>query len=508
VPAPTSARYMVDNKKVSQAYLAFDLGAESGRALLGGLRNDRLELQEIHRFPNGPVRVGNSLHWDILRLWGEMKKGLALAYKETGASLVSLGVDAWGVDFGLLDKNDNLIGNPYHYRDQRTDGILETVSNHISLSQIYQQTGVQIMPINSLYQLYSMVISKSPQLAVAQTFLNIPDLFNFWFSGEKVSEYSIATTTQCYCPSTHAWAWDLLNKLQVPDYLFGRIVSPGTVLGKLRSALVDEIGGTELNVLAVASHDTQSAIAAIPSATQDYLYISSGTWSLIGIEVEQLIITEMSRMHQLTNEGGYGGKICFLKNIMGLWLLQECRREWARKGREYSYDELAQMAITATPLHCFINPTDPVFLTPGDMVARIQACCRTTAQPVPSGTAEVVRCILESLALEYRHALQQISELTGFSLPVIHITGGGSRNDLLNQFTANATGRAVIAGPVEATALGNILVQSIASGEIASLAEGRALVRRSVEMHKFEPAGAASWEQAYNQYLKLRQNYE
>jgi rhamnulokinase len=309
-----------------RSFLAIDLGAESGRAVLGRLNRDRIVLKELHRFPNRPVRLGDSLYWDVLYLWREMKHGLELASREAGASLVSLGVDTWGVDFGLLDAEDNLIGNPFHYRDRRTEGIPERVSVSISPAEIYRQTGIQSMAINSLYQLVSMALGGSPQLAAASTFLNMPDLFNFWFTGVKVSEYTIATTTQCYSPVTGDWAWDLLRRLEIPTYIFGDIVPPGTLLGKIRSSIADEIGLENVNVATVASHDTQSAIAAIPVETDDYVYISSGTWSLIGIEVEQPIISEASQKYDLTNEGGYDGKFCLLKNIMGLWLLQECRR--------------------------------------------------------------------------------------------------------------------------------------------------------------------------------------
>jgi rhamnulokinase len=490
--------------KESPAYLAFDLGAESGRAVLGRLKEDRVELQELHRFPNGPVRVGDSLHWDILRLWEEMKKGLGLAVQAAGDPLISLGVDAWGVDFGLLDRNDTLLGNPYHYRDQRTEGILARVSSHISQAELYRKTGNQNMAINSLFQLYSMVLAESPQLEVAQTFLTIPDLFNFWFSGEKACEYSISTTTECYCPNSGEWAWGILEKLSIPKHLFGKILPSGTCLGKIRPSILNGAGLTIPNVIAVASHDTQSAIAAVPAATEDYLYISSGTWSLIGVELDHPLISEKSQSYQLTNEGGYGGKTCFLKNMPGLWLLQECRREWARAGAEYSYDDLSRMAASAPSLRSFIDPTQPLFLAPGDMVVRIRSFCQRTGQPEPENPAEVVRCILESLALEYRHVLEQIKELTGFSLPVIHVIGGGSRNEVLSQFTANACGRPVTAGPAEATALGNILVQSIAAGQVDSLTDARALVRRSVETREYEPADAGLWAEAYDRYMKLR----
>jgi len=490
--------------KTCLAYLAFDLGAESGRAVLGRLRNDRIELQEIYRFSNGPVRVGDSLYWDVLRLWNEMTRGLSLAVREVGHSLVSLGVDTWGVDFGLLDIHDRLIGNPFHYRDRRTEGMPDSVSKQIPLAKVYQQTGIQPMAINSLYQLLAMAIEDSPQLAAARTFLNMPDLLNFWFSGVKASEYTIATTTQCYCPSNQNWAWDLLRSTEIPPYIFGHIVPPGAELGKIRPGIAEESGSASLNIIAVASHDTQAAIAAIPVETEDYIYLSSGTWSLMGIEVEKPLITEKSRALGFSNEGGYGGKFCLLKNITGLWLLQECRREWASAGWDYTYEDLTHMAASAASFRSFIVPTDAVFLSPGKMTNRIQTYCRSTDQPIPEQPAEFVRCILESLALEYRHCTEQICELTGRTLPVIHVIGGGAKNELLNQFTANASGRRVISGPAEATALGNILVQSITSGELRSLAEARSLSSHSTETHEFTPCDTTLWDQAYERSLHWR----
>ncbi len=485
------------------AFLAFDLGAESGRVVLGRLRSGRLELQEIHRFPNEPLQVNDSFQWDVRRLWAEMKHGLAFAVKEAGDALVSLGVDTWGVDFSLLDATDSLLGNPFHYRDRRTEGMVEAACRILPRSEIYNQTGVQIMPINSLYQLLSMVKSGSTQLAEACTFLNVPDLFNFWFSGVKVSEFTIASTTQCYDPRTNNWTLGMLKKLGIPNTIFREIVPPGTVLGNLRAEVAEEIGVNGIKVVAVASHDTQSAIAAVPATTDDYLYISSGTWSLMGTEVVQPVINHESLNYNLTNEGGYGGKYCLLKNIVGLWILQECRRAWAERGQQYSYDDLTQLAASAPSLSTFIDPTDSRFLPPGDMPGRIQAFCNDTGQPVPETHARIVRCILESLAMEYRRVADQMANLLGRAFPVIHIIGGGSRNSLLNRFTANATGRTVFAGPIEATAIGNILVQAIASGQIGSLSEARTLTRKSFDVKIFEPNSRAGWDQAYQGYLNL-----
>lgn len=492
------------NLKESPAFLAFDLGAESGRAVLGRLAGGRLELKEIHRFPNVPLEAQGSLQWDVQGLWTEMKHGLALAVREAGDTLVSLGVDTWGVDFALLDRAGSLLGNPFHYRDRRTEGMVEAACSILPRSEIFAQTGIQIMPINSLYQLLALINTGSTQLAEAHTFLNMPDLFNYWFSGVKASEFTIATTTQCYDPHTNHWALALLERMGIPTHIFGEIVLPGTLLGNLNADIAKEIGRDNLKVVTVASHDTQSAIAAVPAATEDYLYLSSGTWSVMGTEILQPVINPESLDSNMTNEGGYGGKFCLLKNIIGLWILQECRRLWAENGRQYSYDDLTRLAEFAPSHRSFINPADPRFLSPGDMVARIQAFCRATGQLIPETQPEIVRCILESLALEYHQVADQISNLLGRALPVIHIIGGGSRNALLNQFTANATGRTVIAGPVEATATGNILVQAIAAGEIHSLPEGRLMVSHSFNGSEFEPCSVSLWDEAYQRYIKIK----
>jgi rhamnulokinase len=487
-------------------FLAIDLGAESGRVILGALQENRLQLQEVLRFENRPVRVGDSLYWDVLRLWTEIQHGLVLACRQAGDSLVSLGVDTWGVDFALLGADDELLGNPVHYRDRRTDGMLEQAYSLVPREEIYRQTGIQFMQINSLYQLLAMSRVGSPILEAARAFLNMPDLFNFWLSGEKASEFTIATTTQCYNPLDRDWAHSLLASLGLPSQIFGQIVPPGTVLGVLRPTLAADINCNPVKVIAAAGHDTACAVAAVPASSLDYIHLSSGTWSLIGIESPQPIINQESLAFNLTNEGGVNGTFRVLKNIMGMWLLQECRRAWALQGQSYSYAELTQMAAQAPPLQSFVRPSDPRFLHPGDaqsgtMVARIQAFCLETGQPIPRSIGEVTRCILESLALEYRRTVEQLDAITARQLPVIHIIGGGSRNQLLNQMTADATGRVVVSGPVEATAMGNILLQAIATGHLASLEEARYLVRGSGEITAWEPSGASGWDDAYARYL-------
>jgi len=485
------------------SYAAFDLGAESGRVMLGRFTGNSLKLREIRRFPNGGVRLGESLHWDVLRLWSEIKIGLMQAGEQAG-SLRSIGLDTWGVDFGLLDSNDNLIGNPHTYRDARTNGMLATVFKKVPRNEVYAQTGIQLMQINSLYQLFAMKQANEPALSIAKTFLNMPDLFNFFLTGVKASEFTISTTTQCYNPVGRGWATDLLSDLKIPTHIFGEIVNPGTVLGSLRTSLADELGLRDISVIASAGHDTASAIAAVPAYTSDYIFLSSGTWSLMGVELDEPIITAESLNDEMTNEGGVGNKIRFLKNITGLWLVQECRRRWAQQGEELSYAELTDMATGASAFGPLVVPGVANFLAPDDMPTTIQSYCRQTGQAVPEDKGAIVRCALESLAMEYRWVVEQIDHLTGKHHPVLHIIGGGTQNKLLNQFAASATGRTVIAGPVEATAIGNILVQAIAMGEISSLVEGRAIVRNSFEVETYEPQNTAAWDDAYARYLELK----
>ena len=484
-------------------FLAFDLGAESGRAVVGRLEGQKLSLEEVHRFANGPVRVLDSLHWDVLGLWREILHGLGLAQRAWGKELASTGLDTWGVDYGLLAADDTLLGQPYHYRDRRTDGMMEEAFRRVPRAEIYAQTGIQFMQLNTLYQLLAMARAGSPVLAVAETLLNMPDLFNFWLSGNKASEYTIATTTQCYDTRADRWATRLLESLGLPTRIFGQVVRPGTVLGPLRATVAEETGAAGLPVVAVGGHDTASAVAAVPASGRDYIYLSSGTWSLMGVEVERPVINEKTLAYDLTNEGGVCGTIRLLKNIMGLWLVQECRREWARQGDALSYDELTRLAAEAPAFGPIVAPGDARFLPPGDMPGRIQAFCRETGQRVPQTRGEIVRTALESLALEYRRVAGMLEEVVGRRLGVLHVVGGGAQNRMLNQLAADATGRPVVAGPVEATAIGNVLVQALAVGRIGSLAEGRALVRGSFQVTTYEPRETAAWDAAYERYLKL-----
>lgn len=486
-----------------QSFLAIDLGAESGRAVIGHIGDD-MTLNEIHRFPNGPVRVANHIYWDVLRLWSEIQNSIRIAAGSTGDSLLGIGLDTWGVDFSLLDSSDRLIGNPFHYRDARTNGMIEAACQIVPREEIYDQTGIQFMQLNTLFQLFAMRQENDPTLQIANTLLTMPDIFNFWLTGRKASEFTISTTTQCYNPRKKHWAFELLDALDIPQSIFQSIVQSGTVLDHLRPSLAEEASCKCVPVIAVGCHDTASAVAAVPTKENDFIYISSGTWSLIGIESHEPIINEQSMNYDLTNEGGVSDTICILKNIMGMWLLQECRRQWAKAGKNYSYEDLTNLATEASALKSLIFVGDNRFLAPVNMVECIQTFCFEMRQSVPQTDGEIVRCILESLAFEYRWGTEKLRELSGRSLPVIHIVGGGSRNALLNQFTADATGCEVIAGPVEATAIGNVLVQAISLGQLSSLKEGRSLVRSSFNITTYQPLECSIWDEVYSRYLSLR----
>ncbi|MBI5030505.1 MAG: rhamnulokinase [Chloroflexi bacterium] len=480
--------------------LAVDLGAESGRAMLGRFDGERLTLSEIHRFANGGVRVRDSLHWDVLRLWNEIKHGLALA---AAHDIQSVGLDAWGVDYGLLDRDDELIGNPFHYRDARTDGMLEQACSLIPREEIFEQTGIQFMPINTLYQLVAMRRANSAALDSAAALLMMPDLFNFWLTGRRASEMTIASTSQCYNPRDNRWAFPLLERLDIPARMFQEIIPPATVLEKLTPSVAKDADLQNVCVIAPACHDTAAAIAAVPASSSDYAYISSGTWSLMGVEINSPIISPASLANNFTNEGGVAGTFRFLKNIMGLWLIQECRRAWTRNGAEFSYDEITQSVASARPFVALIDPDDARFLHPDDMPAQIQAYCAATQQTIPTTHGEIARCIFESLALKYRWTLERIEEILGRKLSAIHIVGGGTRNELLCQFTADATARPVIAGPVEATAIGNALMQAVALKHLASVADARQVVRQSFALKTYKPRDTAQWDDAYARFSNL-----
>lgn len=484
-------------------FLAFDLGAESGRALVGLLDDSTLTLEEAHRFPNEAVWVGESLHWDTLRQFHEMKLGLRAVVQSHGSDLAGIGVDTWGVDFGLLDRNGELLGNPYHYRDERTEGMLEEAFKRVPRREIYERTGIQFMRLNTLYQLLAMALKKSPQFDVAERLLMTPDLLNYWFTGEKISEYTIATTSQCYDPREGDWAWSILEKLGIPTRMFSGVVPPGTVMGPLRDSVANEVGIGKVSVIAPATHDTGSAVAAVPASNKDCAYISCGTWALIGTELDEPLINDSALEQNFTNEGGVYGSIRFLKNIGGLWLAQECRRQWAKEGESLSYAELTEMAAAEEPFAHIVDSDSSVFLAPGDMPSRIVQFCKESGQDAPQSKGAIIRCALDSVALKYRYVLECLEGLVGRRLDPVHIVGGGTQNRLLCRLTADATRRTVIAGPIEATAIGNILVQAIAAGAIGSLAEGREIVRRSFPMALYEPQDEGRIDEVWPKFLRI-----
>jgi len=465
-------------------YLAVDLGAESGRVMLGSLNGERLALEELHRFPNQPVQLPAGLYWDAFRLFHEIVEGLRAAGQR---KLVpkGIGVDTWGVDFGLVGSDGSLVGNPRHYRDERNIGVPERLFERVPRAEVFDRTGIQIMAINSLYQLYSMRLADSPALAAADHLLFMPDLLSYWLSGAQRSEITIASTSQFYNPKTRRFETELFERLGMPAKILAELIEPGEQLGTLLPHVAQASGLGAVPVYATAGHDTASAVAAVPGHGDDWCYISSGTWSLMGVELPHPVIDERCFQLNFTNEAGFGGRTRLLKNIAGLWILQECRRAWMAQGETFSYQELVSMAEECGPAAGTIDPDD--FLQPGDMPARIAAWCTTHSLQAPRTKGETCRLILESLAHRYHQVLQGLESLTGHKINTIHIVGGGSRNRLLNQLVASATGCRVVAGPVEATAAGNVLVQAMGAREVSDLDAAREIVRKSFEIEAFEP---------------------
>jgi rhamnulokinase len=482
--------------------LAADLGAESGRVMAGGFDGSRLTLSEAHRFDSRPVPLPDGLHTDVLRIFAEILGGLAAAAR-SGGELAGVGVDTWGVDFALLDGDGRLLGNPYHYRDCLGSGILERTLARVPRAEIFAATGIQLMELNTLFQLALLQERGAAELAAARRLLMMPDLFSYWLGGRPVSEYTIATTSQCYDTRAGDWARGLLERLSLPTAIFGEVVPPGTVLGRLRKDVAEETGAGPLPVIAVGGHDTALAVAAVPARGGDFAYVSSGTWSLLGAEIDAPCIGEASLAANFTNEGGVGGTIRFLKNLCGLWLVQESRRAWAKGGKADSYDNLATMAAAAPGFRSLVDVDAPDFAAPGDMPSRLQAFCRRTGQPVPETKGEIVRCALDSLALKYRYVLGTLERILGRRLAPLHVVGGGARNRLLCQLAADATGRTVVAGPVEATAAGNVAMQVMALGELGSLADARDVVRRSFGIETHEPRAGAAVEDAYARLVRM-----
>ena len=487
-------------------YLAVDLGAESGRTMVGTFEGNRLSLTETHRFPNGPVRLPDGMHWDVLRLWSEIKTGIGISAAKLDKNIKSIGIDTWGVDFALLDRQGALLANPFHYRDERTDGMLEEAFRRMPRAEIFSNTGIQFMQLNALYQLLAMSLGNSPLFEVARTFLTIPDLFNYWLSGEITNEFTNATTTQCFDPRKRDWATPVLAAMNIPTKMFGLITESGTALGTVLPHVAAEIGAGDIQVVLPACHDTGSAVVAVPAQNQDFAWISSGTWSIMGAEVHEPSVSDKALEYNFTNEGGVFGTWRLSKNIMGLWLIQECKRTWAGRGENLSYDEMTRLAAEARPFLAVIDADDSRFFHAGDMPDRIQKFCVETNQTVPQTKGEILRVALEGIALKYRWVLERLEELTGKHLDPIHIIGGGTKNRLLNQLAADATCRPVVAGPVEATALGNILMQAVGMKHLGSLADAREVVRLSFQPEIYEPKQASEWEEAYSRLEKVMNN--
>ena len=478
----------------NQVYLAIDIGAESGRVMAGSWNGSQIRLEELHRFSNGPVQVAETLRWDVLRLWSEIQNGLGIAAKHFGDKIVSVGVDTWGVDFVLLTKNGEMLGQPYHYRDRRVTGMFAQAFARVPRAEIFAHTGLQFMEINTLYQLLALQQGNPDLLAAADHLLMMPEFFHWCLCRSRVAEFTNASTTQCLNPVRRDWALDLLRKLDLPTKIFPQVVPPGTALGALRESVAARTGLGRIQIVAPPTHDTASAVAAILTANTgrtDWAYISSGTWSLMGVETQNAVLSPRVLELNLTNEGGIDGTFRLLKNITGLWLVQQCKKAFEARGLRLDYGEMARLAEEAPKPVGIIDPDDPSLANPPDMVQAIQEYCRNHNQPVPVGEGAVVRCALESLAAKYARVLAALEEVAGNRINVIHIVGGGSRNQLLNQLTANRCGRRVIAGPVETTALGNVLAQVRAAGELKSLAEMREVVRAAGDLQVFEPATAA-----------------
>lgn len=494
---------MAENDKV---FLAADLGASSGRVVAGLFDGARLRLEQVHRFENGPVDVGGRMHWDLLAQWSHIQQGLQAAAGRYGDRAVSVGVDTWGVDFGLLGKGDELLGNPYHYRDSRTAGMFEKAFSIVSREEIFAETGLQFMELNTLYQMLAMAQQKSPLLDIAENLLLMPDLFHWLLTGEKANEFTDVSTTQMYNPITRQWATGMLDRLGIPTHFLGEIVPPGTRLGPLRASVAEATGLRDVQVVLPGTHDTASAVMAVPvggDAGSDWCYISSGTWSLMGVESPEPVINDRSGALNFTNEGGVDDTIRLLKNIAGLWLVQECRRIWKQNGREFSWDQLVEKAEQAAPLVALIDPDDGSFVAPKDMPSAIHDYCRRNGQAPPESEGAMIRTVLESLALRYRMVLGWLRELTGAPIQTIHIVGGGTQNRLLCQMAADACNCRVVTGPVEATAIGNVMMQAVSAGDVGSIAEARAVIRNSFDVEEYEPRQPERWDDAFGRFEQL-----
>lgn len=486
---------------MTKRVLAFDFGASSGRAIIGCFDGDKITLEEVHRFSNDPVSVGGTVYWDVLRLFYEIKQGIVKA--KIAGGFDSIGIDTWGVDFGLIDSEGKLMENPVHYRDTRTAGLVEESFKTMPKEKLYGITGIQFMELNTLFQLISLKKYRPWMLERADKMLFMPDLFAYMLTGKMCAEYSIASTSQLIDLETKSWSEKILDAFGIKKSLFAPLVKPGTVLGELSKEICEECGVDPVPVISVCGHDTQSAITSVPCKDGNFAFLSSGTWSLFGTELDKPIVNETSMNINITNEGGFDDSTGFLKNIIGLWLIQESRRQWKREGEEYSYADLEKLALAAEPFKCFIDPDAPEFVPHGNIPERVREFCRRTGQYVPQTVGEVMRCIYESLAMKYRLTFEKLRECTKRDYPVIHVIGGGTKDGLLCQMTANSCDRTVKAGPIEATVMGNVAVQLMSDGSVDNIGQARKIIADSSELKIFEPKETGDWANAYEDFLKI-----
>lgn len=486
---------------MTKRVLAFDFGASSGRAIIGCFDGDKITLEEVHRFSNDPVSVGGTVYWDVLRLFYEIKQGIIKA--KIAGGFDSIGIDTWGVDFGLIDSEGKLMENPVHYRDARTVGLVDEAFKTMPKEKLYGITGIQFMELNTLFQLISLKKYRPWMLERADKMLFMPDLFGYMLTGKMCAEYSIASTSQLIDLDNRTWSKEILDAFGIKESIFAPLVQPGTVLGELSKEVCEECGVDPVPVISVCGHDTQSAITSVPCEDGDFAFLSSGTWSLFGTELDKPIVNETSMNINITNEGGFDGSTGFLKNIIGLWLIQESRRQWKREGKEYSYADLEKLALAAEPFKCFIDPDAPEFVPHGNIPERVREFCRKTGQYVPETVGEIMRCIYESLAMKYRLTFEKLRECTERDYPVIHVIGGGTKDGLLCQMTANSCDRTVKAGPIEATVMGNVAVQLMSDGSVKNIGQARKIVADSSELKTFEPKDTDKWAGAYDDFLKV-----
>lgn len=486
---------------MTKRVLAFDFGASSGRAIIGCFDGDKITLEEVHRFSNDPVSVGGTVYWDVLRLFYEIKQGIIKA--KIAGGFDSIGIDTWGVDFGLIDSEGKLMENPVHYRDARTVGLVDEAFKTMPKEKLYGITGIQFMELNTLFQLISLKKYRPWMLERADKMLFMPDLFGYMLTGKMCAEYSIASTSQLIDLDKRTWSKEILDAFGIKESVFAPLVQPGTVLGELSKEVCEECGVDPVPVISVCGHDTQSAITSVPCEDGDFAFLSSGTWSLFGTELDKPIVNETSMNINITNEGGFDGSTGFLKNIIGLWLIQESRRQWKREGKEYSYADLEKLALAAEPFKSFIDPDAPEFVPHGNIPERVREFCRKTGQYVPETVGEIMRCIYESLAMKYRLTFEKLRECTERDYPVIHVIGGGTKDGLLCQMTANSCDRTVKAGPIEATVMGNVAVQLMSDGSVKNIGQARKIVAGSSELKTFEPKDTDKWAGAYEDFLKV-----